>query len=431
MITDMETKNITVEQMRELVAQEKWVKTPYRYTQLGAGLSLIQQQALLMVSHYLQSYIKDFYNLHLDRSKRRPKALFSEHVLRNGIPPMKIYLADLGVLPSNYGAARQAIEQINLMVEHPELDANGNETGRTLLTNVFSQFGFEETGEYYNFGEPDADGKRQSVRMKQPWIDVKINPDVAEWAFDMSQGYVNHLELIASYSTKRPTPRLYLMLMNRTKKGEKEVTILLTDLKEYLGIMPYKDERTGEMIVPYPKFANFRQKVLDAVKDDLDRMAGENHTDITFTYELIYPGTRRKGDPEAILFHVTRTVLGDAYNVVVNHKPSELIRKPVQQELFAASDAGTEPKPKVQDFVAGEGADRWAQLLSDYDGPAKSLLLRARYLGLRGGSFYVSISKADDAQWDALGREWERVYAVARPLLSIPRLAPAIVKTIN
>lgn len=415
----METKNITVEQMRELVAQEKWVKTPYRYTQLGAGLSLIQQQALLMVSHYLQSYIKDFYNLHLDRSKRRPKALFSEHVLKNGIPPMKIYLADLGVLPSNYGAARQAIEQINLMVEHPELDDSGNETGRTLLTNVFSQFGFEETGEYYNFGEKDADGKRQSVRMKQPWIDVKINPDVAEWAFDMSQGYVNHLELIASYSTKRPTPRLYLMLMNRTKKGEKEVTILLTDLKEYLGIMPYKDERTGEMIVPYPKFANFRQKVLDAVQADLDRMAKENHTDITFTYELIYPGTRRKGDPEAILFHVTRTVLGDAYNVVVNHKPSELIRKPVQQELFA-----DEVKPQVQDFVAGEGSDLWARLLDGYDGPARPLLLRAEYLGLRDGAFLVRVSDEDDKAWRSI--DDGDLQQTGRQLLGLPSFMPSV-----
>ena len=331
----MERKNITLQQMRELVAGEKWVKTPYRYTQLSAGLSLIQQQALLMVSRYLQTYIRDFYNMKLDRSKKRPKALFSEHVINNGLPPMKIYLADIGILPSNYGSAREAIEQINLMVEHPEFDDEGHPTGKTLLTNVFSQFGFEETGEYYTFGQQGDDGNRQAVRMKQPWIDVKINPDVAEWAFDMSQGYVNHLELIASYSTKRPTPRLYLMLMNRTKKGEHEVTIPLQDLKEYLGIMPRKDERTGETVVPYPKFANFRQKVLDAVKADLDRMAALQppKTDITFTYDLLYPGTRKKGDPEAIIFHVTRTVLGDAYNVIVNHKPSELMAKPVQQEI--------------------------------------------------------------------------------------------------
>ena len=322
-----EITNITIQQMRELVARESWVKTPFRYTELGAGLSLIQQQAMLMVSGHLQTYIKDFYNLHLDRSKNRPKALFSEHVLKTGIPPFKIWLADLGVQPNNYNAAREAIEEINLQVEHPELDENGHETGRTLLTNVFSQFGFEETGEYYHFGEENEDGEKKAVKMKNPYIDVKINPDVALWAFDMSQGYVNHLKMIASYSSKRSTPRLYLMLMNRTKKGEKVVTIPLAELKEYLGIAPNT----------YPKFANFKQKVLEAVKQDLERMAALDppKTDITFTYEPVYPGTRKKGDPEAIKFFVERTVLGDAYNVVVNHKPSELIKKPVQQEMFA------------------------------------------------------------------------------------------------
>lgn len=328
-----EEKKITIQQMRELVAQESWVRSPYIYTKLGAGLSLIQQQALLMVSSHLQSYIKNFYNLHLDRSKNRPKALFSEHVLKNGIPPFRIYLADLGVKPNNYKEARQAINEINLQVEHPEIDADGNQTTRTLLTNVFSQFGFEETGEYYHFDDKETN-ERQAVALKNPYIDVKINPDVAEWAFDMSEGYVNHLKLIASYSSKRPTPRLYLMLMNRTKKGEKQVTIPLGDLKEYLGIVPYKNEK-GEMVIPYPKFANFRQKVLDAVRDDLNRMAKENHTDITFTYEPVYPGTRKKGDPEAIKFFVERTILGDAYNVVVNHKKSELLGpEPVQQEIF-------------------------------------------------------------------------------------------------
>lgn len=419
----MERKNITLQQMRELVAGEKWVKTPYRYTQLSAGLSLIQQQALLMVSRYLQTYIRDFYNMKLDRSKKRPKALFSEHVINNGLPPMKIYLADIGILPSNYGSAREAIEQINLMVEHPEFDDEGHPTGKTLLTNVFSQFGFEETGEYYTFGQQGDDGNRQAVRMKQPWIDVKINPDVAEWAFDMSQGYVNHLELIASYSTKRPTPRLYLMLMNRTKKGEHEVTIPLQDLKEYLGIMPRKDERTGETVVPYPKFANFRQKVLDAVKADLDRMAALQppKTDITFTYDLLYPGTRKKGDPEAIIFHVTRTVLGDAYNVIVNHKPSELMAKPVQQEI----DFGDElpAAPKRIDYDAEAGREQWQQLLTEYHGTALEALANAKYMGLASGMFYVRMTQEQHA---AFRTDSETVQQIARQLLGFHGRRPAV-----
>lgn len=408
-------KKITIQQMRELVKQESWVKTPYRYTQLGAGLSLIQQQALLMVSGHLQSYIKDFYNLHLDKSKKRPKALFSEHVLRQGIPPMKIWLADLGVQPNNYKEARRAIDEINLQVEHPELDSDGNPTGKTLLTNVFSQFGFEETGEYYHFDDPNAENGRGAVKMKQPYIDVKINPDVAEWAFDMSQGYVNHLKMIASYSSKRPTPRLYLMLMNRTKKGEKTVTILLTELKEYLGIMPYKNEK-GETVTPYPKFANFRQKVLDAVQADLERMAGQNppKTDITFTYELVYPGSRKKGDPESIMFHVERTILGDAYNVVVNHAKFDESKKPVQQELFTEAELATETKETLE---PGTGTELWQKLLQEYDGPAKQALHEVTFLGLDDGVFSIIASIEQREAINTLGDG--DLYRMARLILGM------------
>ena len=36
--------------MQQMVAQRSWVKTPWNYTKLSGGMSLIQQQALLMVS---------------------------------------------------------------------------------------------------------------------------------------------------------------------------------------------------------------------------------------------------------------------------------------------------------------------------------------------------------------------------------------------
>lgn len=333
---DKETKKIQLKQMRELVEQRSWVKTPWKYTKMGAGLSLIQQQALLMVSEHLQTYIKNFYELKLDKAKDTPKSLFTEHVLKNGIPPFKIWLQDLGVRPENYKEARRAIDEINLQVEHPEFDANGHETGRTLLTNVFSQFGFDTTGDYYRF--EDDEGKMKAVARQNPYIDVKINPDVAMWAFDMQQGYVNHLKLIALYSSKRPTPRIYLLLMRALKKDDETTTlrIPLGELKEYLGIVPYMDPKKKEMVTPYPMFSNFKQKVLDAVRDDLLRMSKEDPptTDIVFDYEPVYPGTRKKGDPEAIKFYIRRTKLGEAYNVVVNHKPL-----PKQADMFVQDEA--------------------------------------------------------------------------------------------
>jgi hypothetical protein len=298
------------------------VKTPWNYTKLSGGLSLIQQQALLMVSEHLQGYIRKFYELKLDKARNTPKSLFTEHVLREGIPPFRIYLQDLGIEPSNYGAARKAIDEINLQVEYTVTDEQGHPTDKTELANVFTTFGFEKTGDYYHY--TNKQGKADYTKMQQPYIDVKINPDVAIWAFNMQDGYVNHLKMIAMYSTKRSTPRIYLMLMKRMRKEQRQADIRIPfgELKEYLGIAPNA----------YPMFRSFRQKVLDAVQQDLQRMAREvpPQTDITFTYDLCYPGRRKMGDPEAILFHVERTSLGMAYGIVVSKA-----RLPIEPDMFA------------------------------------------------------------------------------------------------
>ena len=308
--------------MQQMVAQRSWVKTPWNYTKLSGGLSLIQQQALLMVSEHLQGYIRKFYELKLDKARNTPKSLFTEHVLREGIPPFRIYLQDLGIEPSNYGAARKAIDEINLQVEYTVTDEQGQPTDKTELANVFTTFGFEKTGDYYHY--TNKEGKADYTKMQQPYIDVKINPDVAIWAFNMQDGYVNHLKMIAMYSTKRSTPRIYLMLMKRMRKEQTaaDIRIPFGELKEYLGIAPNA----------YPMFRSFKQKVLDAVQQDLQRMAREvpPQTDITFTYDLCYPGRRKMGDPEAILFHVERTSLGMAYGIVVSKA-----RLPIEPDMFA------------------------------------------------------------------------------------------------
>ena len=308
--------------MQQMVAQRSWVKTPWNYTKLSGGMSLIQQQALLMVSEHLQGYIRKFYELKLDKARNTPKSLFTEHVLREGIPPFRIYLQDLGIEPSNYGAARKAIDEINLQVEYTVTDEQGQPTDKTELANVFTTFGFEKTGDYYHY--TNKQGKADYTKMQQPYIDVKINPDVAIWAFNMQDGYVNHLKMIAMYSTKRSTPRIYLMLMKRMRKEQTaaDIRIPFGELKEYLGIAPNA----------YPMFRSFKQKVLDAVQQDLQRMAREvpPQTDITFTYDLCYPGRRKMGDPEAILFHVERTSLGMAYGIVVSKA-----RLPIEPDMFA------------------------------------------------------------------------------------------------
>lgn len=422
------------QQMMEIARQEVWNKTPFSYIRTGKRLTLLQQDTMLMVSDYLQQYIRDYFDLGLNRADSKPRALFTKYMLEHGIPPFRISLADMNIDPANYKVVRKAIEEMNMLVDHPELDEGGRPTGNIIFSPVFTKFLVPQTGDFYRKRDDKGEVIVESAR-HSGYIEVEINKDVAQYAFDMSQGYANHPKLIARYASKQSTPKLYFKLQELMGKDRRaKVKLTVQEVKLALGFEPFKDRKTGEWVIPYAKFAHFKTKVLDAVKEDLDRMARENHTDITFDYEAVYLNGRKRGDPDYIEFTIMSTDLGIGYSLLTKKdtpatgEAKERKREAVEQELFAEEAAAAQPHTQ-RDYDAGAGEEQWRQLLADYDGAAKPLLLRARYLGLRGGSFYVSISKTDDAQWDALGREWERVYAVARPLLSIPRLAPAIVKS--
>lgn len=412
-------------QLVELARQEVWIKTPFSYIKPGAKLTLLQQDTMLMVSDHLQQYVKAYFDLGLHRTGENPRPLFSKYMLDHGIPPFRIYLADMGINPANYKMVREAIEEMNLLVEHQELNEQGRPTSNTVFSPVFTKFRVPQTGDFYRKRDDRGEIIVESAR-HSGYIEVEINKDVAMWAFDMASGYATHPKLIARYATKRSTPRLYFKLqelMGREKRAR--VKLSVQDIKNYLGFEPFKDEQTGEWVVPYAKFAHFKTKVLDAVKDDLDRMARENHTDITFDYQPVYLNGRQRGDPDYIEFTIVSTDLGIGYSLLTKKdtpatgEAKERKREAVQQELFA-----DEMKPQVQDFVAGEGSGLWARLLDGYDGPARPLLLRAEYLGLRDGAFLVRVSDEDDKAWRSI--DDSDLQQTGRQLLGLPSFMPSV-----
>ena len=280
------------------------IKTPNSYIKLGATRTLLQQDSLLMVSAYLQDYVKTFFELGLHHSGAPVRPLFTKYVLEHGIPPFKIYLADMGIKAQNYQTVREAIAEMNVVVEHAELDDQGRKTGGTIFSPVFKQF---RVPEHYGY------------------IEVEINNNVAQYAFDMAQGYISHPKLIARFATKRSTPPLYFKLL---MEHHKVVRLTVPEVKKAIGMEPFRDDKTGEWVVPYAKFAHFKTKVLDAVQADLDQMVQDGHADLTFTYTPIYQGDRRRGDPDCIEFLVKR---------IGGSEP-----QPVEGDLFA-----TVPVPSI------------------------------------------------------------------------------------
>lgn len=299
-----------MEKKNELtISPEMWIKTPYAYSRLGANLTLLQQDALLQVSQALQTYIQKFYDEKRDKSDERPNCLFTPQMLE-ALPPIEFHLSDFCADTHNYQKVREGIKELrDLTVDF----VDRSQKIRSYYT-VFTRIDIPEYANEYlmSLKHVTQEDKKILVRRATGSIKFHINKDMAKVIFDMSQGYISHLKSIARDSKKRSTPRVYLLLTRYNNLGRVEVDIPLLELKDYLGML-VRDE-TGDVISEqYPEFPKFKKWALETAKADLERMSALNQSDITFTYEPVYKGTRKRGNPEKVHFNIISTPLGKAH----------------------------------------------------------------------------------------------------------------------
>lgn len=267
---------------------QKWINTPFAYTNFSHDLTLIQQDVLIRVAEHLQRYVQVYYGSKLKNSKEVPRPLFSEADKRKGVPEIVIDFAELGVIPSNYPKLRESIDEIlNIKVEHEGVDEMGRPT--FIRTNIFSQ------------SEVQKNDNTSSVRFS-------LNIDMVDWVFDMSQGYVTHPEDIARISSYERMPMMYYLLRHESHNWkDKIVRLTLSHIKEYLHLIEY-DEETREMTKnAYPKYSKFRERVLDPSIDNINDLHARGQIDVSVTYEPVYPGTRKTGNPSYLLFKIDTT----------------------------------------------------------------------------------------------------------------------------
>lgn len=485
---------------KEDLHADRWINTPFVYTKFGAEFTLLQQDIMLKVSEHLQDYLKVFFDEKRNEGNEVPKSLFSEYLLENGIPPIQIPLQDLGIGKEHYADIEKfekgpdgkpvskggQIEAIRTLgIRRPYIDENGKR--RMKLINVFRSV--------------DVPIGENGIR-KEGFIELVVNTDVAALAFDMSKGYTPHIKQIAQYSTKRTAPRIYLYLIREYSLGHMKVKVPMIELKEYMGMVARNEE--GEILeVKYPQWPKFKQRVLDPSKEDVDRMASRNESEITFTYKPIYKGSKQRGNPDFVEFQIERSPLGERRDVLTHRKSSEskvigwLVkqydldgtrlrkmitavqpdetfadlcaylyhdlkaivekksfdlpedqmayiykvvenwitdhradgqRQVIQQELFPDEEVSV-PQQQAPQLEEGAGIDLWQQLLGIYDGPVKPLLLRAEYLGLQDGAFFVSITEADDRDWRTM--DDDDLQRLGRQMLHLPSFMPSIKRLVK
>ena len=99
--------------------------------------------------------------------------------------------------------------------------------------------------------------------------------------------------------------RIYLLINAYKYKGT--WTIEYEKLRKIL--LTTKDEKTGKYVVDkYKDINDFKKRVLEPAKREIAEAA--DHIDCTFDYEFRYPAGKKRGTPEAIIFHIHLTDTG-------------------------------------------------------------------------------------------------------------------------
>ena len=180
-------------------------------------------------------------------------------------------------------------------------------------------------------------------------------------------------------------PMMYYYLHKKSEHWTRRlVRLTVLEIKTYLGMLGKitegTDERSGrplkdgkEKKEAYPKFSQFKKNVIETSINDINRLCKDGMLDVCVSYEPIYNGKRKVGNPAYIEFTVYDTI---------EQMQQALAKKQQAQEpasLFAEADEVKPGEKEWQQLVAmldgdiGEELRKVAFVL--YDG--KTILLRA------------------------------------------------------
>ena len=341
---------------------QKWINTPFAFTRLSKNLSLLQQAVLVKVSEQLQPFIKEFFGSDLAKSRKVPKSLFSEAVKNSGVTQIYISYAELGVPENNFFAVKQAMKEVlDVKVEGPKKNEDGS-MGMHMY-NVFLS------------GETSIKNTGVVFGLNPQVIDPDKHLYVLDYAFNMVEGYVSHPDNIALIGEVARMPMIYYILRDASGNNWKERLIQLTvsKIKKYLGMMEF----SGAEIVKeaYPKFSQFKKNVLDNSIADINRLKQLGQIDVCISYEPIYNGKRKVGNPAYIEFTIYDTI---------EQMQQALARKQKAQEPASLFAAAEEVKP---------GEKEWRQLVEMLDGDIGAELRKVVFVSYDGKTVLLKASR--------------------------------------
>lgn len=386
-----------------------WINTPFSFTKLDKQYSLLQQNILLVASSHLQKYVDEYFTEKRQLGDSRSDYLFEkgiQHVVMD-VPPISIDIQEFQVSQEfhNYKQLREVLKNdiLNMSVRVKSDD------GTEKIQHVFSNIEIPTTKNGYT----KTDGEK--VERIKGVVKLEIDPKLTMNLFDMGQGYIHHLSMIAKYSRRLNTPRIYIYLLRQmglTKSLTVKVEFLA--LKKYLGLVELDengkialDEKGEPIMNKYPKFSQFKKQVLDVAREDLNRMAERNETDIVFEdfkkEDFLYVNKRRKGDPDYIIFHIARTAVGKNHigdkNADIAKRLDDKINRAAKAAPIGEGDIFAHVYQTEENNIQvemGEGQELWNKFKKKIKGKKQlEVLERCKLLGMKNERFLINCNDED------------------------------------
>ena len=137
--------------------------------------------------------------------------------------------------------------------------------------------------------------------------------------------------------------RIYLLINANKYAGT--WTIEYEKLR-YILLATFNKEKGKYMADKYKDVNDFKKRVLEPAKREIAEAA--NHIDCTFDYEFRYPSGKKRGTPEAIIFHIHLTDTGrnirqqqiEAHDAIARRNENENEKKTVRP-VASSADSGT------------------------------------------------------------------------------------------
>lgn len=313
-----------------------YIKNPVEYLMLDGDCSRMQQQIRMGLIFSLQDKINEY--LVKKHEGQQPASLFVDDDFEGGEITFRIPLAELGIRPDAYEELDATCEDLLSKNYKRETD-DAKE-----YVNIFSSIKVPKTS-------TSSDGSRMgytSGKRRLGYIEIKMVRNRVDEIISMKRGYIEHMIAVNRFKSKYANP-LYEYLSRFRHMKTKDVDY--TALKDFYRMITWSKDFKEIIEEKYPKYQHFCSNVLDKCKEEMDNLFEQGQIDLTFTYEPIYAGVKKRGRPDKIRFHILyidkrNAIQVEGKTVEVEEEKPEVNERPTYKEWDALATAASEANRK-------------------------------------------------------------------------------------